>query len=431
MCGALSVSRCWKVVFLLTVIGSLAIRPGDLSAQEGLIPPLTVGPGVVTAGGTTGSQEGSGIVPVGCASCGGGLLAPPPLMDGGCGPGGCGGCGSGCCYPGRTGCDCCCDDCAGWGKFLCGLYKCICCPDPCYEPRWVPLANAGFFVDTARPATQIGLSGNFNYDIKLPDKAEWFWAMENGRGPHASGTSGAPGVGALAGLPGVPAGAGPGIPGESKVRLDRDFMFYTEGAVDRFSLFVALDYRNVEPETYPSASGFGDMYIGTKSVLVDCELTQITFQFKTYIPTGTVVKGLGDGHVSLEPSLVAAVKLTPDLYLQAQIAYWGAIGGTNFEGDVFHYHLSLNYLLWNCGHDIQLISTLECGGYEICAGQYTDPLTGKALRAVDVGDIFEAGAGLRLSICNKIDFGVGTMFAVGQNDMNGQEQIRGEFRWRF
>ncbi len=39
------------------------------------------------------------------------------------------------------------------GAFLSNLYQCLCCPDPCYQPRWEPAANASFFADYARPRT--------------------------------------------------------------------------------------------------------------------------------------------------------------------------------------------------------------------------------------------------------------------------------------
>ena len=55
-----------------------------------------------------------------------------------------------------------------------------------------------------------------------------------------------------------------------------------------------------------------------------------------------------------------ALKLSPRFYFQGQFAFWGPIGGSpDFQGPVIHYHTSLNYLLWNCGCDLQLVGTLE------------------------------------------------------------------------
>src|SRR5262249_54045801 len=153
-------------------------------------------------------------------------------------------------------------------------------------------------------------------------------------------------------------------------------------------------------------------------LLLDCDLIQLTFQFKTYLPTGNPVQGLGTGHVSLEPSLIWAVKMTPTTYFQGQLAYWCGIGGTaGFEGPVFPYHLSLNHLLCNCGHDIQLIGTCELNGYEIASGSFTDA-NGVIGRASDVGHIVSAGPGLRLSVCNCVDFGIGSAVALTQDRMS-------------
>jgi hypothetical protein len=332
---------------------------------------------------------------------------------------GCGCDGGGPCYPGRVGCDCCAEGKTCFGRFLSGVYNCICCPDPCYEPAWVPLANAAFFVDTVRPATQLRLRGDFADHYAFPDKAEYFWAQENKKGSRFPGASPA---GTLMG--------GAKAPGSPSLNYDEGFL-YMETAKDSFSFFTELSYRNVEPILYPGASGFGDLNLGTKSMLIDCELLQFTFQFKTFLPTGNFTKGLGTGHVSLEPSLLTSVKITPVTYFQAQTAFWFPLGGDqSFEGPVFHYHLSLNQLLCNCGKDIQLIGTVELSGYDLAGGAYTSPLTGLPLSAKTVSDIVNIGPGIRLSICNKIDIGAGGAFAVSRDHM-AQDLGRVEFRWRF
>ena len=40
------------------------------------------------------------------------------------------------------------------------------------------------------------------------------------------------------------------------------------------------------------------------------------------------------------------------------------------------------------------------------------------------------GPGVRLSVCNKIDFGLGSAFAVSRDRYAGQ-WLRTELRWRF
>lgn len=423
--------RGWRFV-LVVCAAAIATRPsrGQSDAPEALFPlsaattagyPTSSGASAVAnadfpATGAA-SAAGGGIVPVGCSSCGGGLLGPstPPAADGDGIP-----CAAGCgctqCYPGQIPCDCCGDSSNCFSRFFGGIYRCICCPDPCYLSSWRALANNAFFVDQVKPITQITLRGAFASNYQFPDKAEYFWAQENGKGPR---------------FPGVvpPGGRAPGEP-----NLDYNLgTLHMEGAVNRFSFFVNLNYLNVEPTLYPGAAGFGDMAIGTKSLLVDCEMLQFTFQFQTFIPTGNFLSGLGTGHVSLEPSLIAALKLTSTTYLQAETSYWFPIGGDQaFQGPVFNYQLALNQLLWRCGcaKDIQLIGSAELGGFEIAGGAYTAPITGLPLSAKDVGSIVNVGPGLRLVICNKIDFGAGSQFAITKDRMAAALGVF-EFRWRF
>src|SRR5262249_29627060 len=157
------------------------------SAPETLFPNSRVGAQVATANfPSTGdaAASSSGIVPVGCSSCGDGLLStpPPPSAVGDGIP-----CATGCacaqCYPGEVPCDCCCDPKSFIGRFWGGLYKCICCPDPCYLSNWRPLANSAFFVDQVKPITQIRIRGDFGQNYSFPDKAEYLWAAENIKGP--------------------------------------------------------------------------------------------------------------------------------------------------------------------------------------------------------------------------------------------------------
>src|SRR5262249_42476975 len=182
----------------------------------------------------------------------------------------------------------------------------------------------------------------------------------------------------------------------------------------------------------PGRSGFADMNVGTKSLLLDCELMQIAFQFRTFIPTGQPSKGVGTGHVSLEPSLLMALKLGPNTYFQGQAAYWIPISGDpDYAGDVFHYHLSLNQVLWRPLTGVQVIGTAELNGWSVLDGAFTLPSPAGAVQMDARGSILSAGPGLRVVICDKIDFGVGTAFAITSDNKWADQMYRTEFRWRF
>jgi hypothetical protein len=513
----------WVVGAVLVAASSVPVAP----AQSPPVPSPADSSSVVSDGGVV--QAGKmplsevGVVPAGCSSCGSG---PPPslgCLNGNCGEG---------CYPGRFNCCDTCDAKTCVGRFLLGFYDCICCPDPCYEPHWIDVADSAFFVESARPVTQMRLRYDSGWDLANPDRAEYFWARER-TNPNQLEPGG----------PCAKHGSGSGPSFIAKSVDYQDLSLYMEGGTQKFSVFVEIPYRDIDPTTadvsfmdmstgpppapvmtpatqlintpiapntplpqdvqlgpggatvtpppgsigstptdnrtfapgtvlkagttFPGtltigpgavllspgaaattrvfaqachASGFADMNIGTKSVLLDCELLLLTFQFKTYIPVGNVTQGLGTGHVSLEPSLLFNVKCSPSSYVQGQFAYWIPIGGDNlYQGNLYHFHLSYNHLLCKILQDVKLVGTLEFNQLSFFQGAFTstnallpNPSTG-ALSPVSVSastTMFSAGPGLRLFICDKIDLGVGSSFALTGERM-AEELIRAEFRWRF
>lgn len=330
---------------------------------------------------------------VGCSSCGGG---------------GCAGCGGSThCVPGRPNCDRYPAD-GVLGRFVGAIYDCVCCPDPCYIPQWTTLANAAFYVDGARPATMTRLRWDSGIGLILPDRAEYFWARADGKGLGPAPRT--------------------GFAGERRVNYN-DLVMITEAAVGGFSMISELSYRSLETQDTPGGAGFGDMAIGTKSLLCDCELFQIAYQFKTYLPTGQSRKGLGNGHVSLEPSVILGVQISEDCFFQGQVCQWIPLGGDpGYDGSVLHYHASFNGVLCRPVRDLSVIGTMEFNGYSFQSGSYTDPIYGQ--RPANGATYFSLGPGFRVAFCNKLDFGFGTAFAVTDPHF-AETQIRSEFRYRY
>jgi hypothetical protein len=349
------------------------------------------------------------VTPAGCASCGGGSPIPAILGSGGptsdcaCGDT-CGGCR---CKPGKPHGGCPVDGCPQTciGRFFHGIQECVCCPDPCYQPKWVTTANSAFFMDTVRPQTYTRFRWDANRNVTLPDRAEFLWA-------RIAATGGGKG------------------PPKVETRLDYDDLaLYQEVAAGNFAFFIETTYRSTDPEVNNNQANFGDINLGTKSLLIDCELLQLAFQFRTYIPTGNSHNGLGTGHTSLEPSLLASLKLNQDTYLQTQVAYWIPIGGDGtYEGATWHYHLSLNHLWYKWGA-WQLIGTSELNGWTFTDGALTVPPNIAGVQAS--GETYlSAGGGLRLVFCENMDLGFGAAFAL-TDDHFARELYRTEFRIRY
>jgi hypothetical protein len=345
----------------------------------------------------------------GCASCGAGLLGglkPPDLGDAvapGCG------CGEGkTCVPGRQPCYSCGPKETVAGRFLCGLYDCICCPDPCYEGRWIPLADSAFTVDGVRPVIQQRFRFESGQNVRFPDRSEFFWARADGKGKGPKPRT--------------------GLLGELRLRYN-DFKVYTEGGTGTASVITEMSYREMQPEVAAHAGGFTDMMVGTKTLLFDCELIQLAFEFKTFLPTGNFTKGLGVGHVSLEPSLLLGLKLTHSTYFQAQVSEWIPLGGDPAAaGSILHYHFSFNQVLCRLLPDVPLIGTLELNGWSFQDGLYTDPILG--LQKSSGTTYFMVGNGLRLFVCDKIDIGFGAFFATSEQHL-ARELYQVDFRVRF
>lgn len=378
------------------------------------------------------SQSGNGTVIVddqvvqasgGCASCGGGgggttgsygsyndFWKKRQCMS--CGEG-CAPCGH--CVPGRD--PCCPDDDSFWGHIWGGIYHCVCCPDPCYVPKWRAGANSAFFTDQVRPRTQTFLRWDHGIGGVFPDRGEYFIARSDGKGKGLTPRSPFLGI--------------------TKFNYDELYL-YSEAATDKVGAYVGMPYREVEPQDMSAnrGSGFGDLRIGVKTLWLDCELMQISFLMETVVPTGSPGEGAGTGHTAINPSLIFAVKLAPYTYWQSQLGESFAVGGDKlYEGSVFRFSSSINQVIpILCGLD--LVLTGEVFGVTFQGGHYTDPFlggvdsNGNALFLRQGNTYASAGPGARLVFCDKIDFGYAIAFSLSNNNL-ADLQSRFEFRWRF
>lgn len=181
--------------------------------------------------------------------------------------------------------------------------------------------SAAGYIDSAIPVTMFRLRFDAAYDDNRPDRAEFFY----------------PKCGCFGGK-----APGPPLP-ETSVDY-QDISAYLEAALgNRFSGFVEVPVRFLNPEVNRDFTGIGDMNAGFKWAFVACEQRFLTFQLRTYIPTGDAFRGLGTRHVSLEPALLAYQRLTDRLVLEGELRDWIPINGTDFAGNVIRYGVGLGY----------------------------------------------------------------------------------------
>jgi hypothetical protein len=335
----------------------------------------------------------------GCSSCGGaGGLE------------GCSSCGGGtACVPGRPSCE---RYPAGdtlLSRFAGAIYDGVCCPDPCYMPKWTTLGNAAFFSDPIRPATQTRLRADRGFHGTTPDRGEFFFSRADGKG--------------LGPMPRSP------FKGPTRVNY-AELSMYTEASVGgRFSVIFDMPYRTNDAVTSNVGAGIGNMTFGTKSLLADSELFQTSLQFLTIVPTGNPLKGTGPEHVALELSLLSGLQVSCDSYLQIQLSDRIPLGADpTYGGSVLHYHASYNHVCLRPVKDVQVIGTLEFSGYSFLHGSYSDPYYGTTQGFPYT--YASLGPGMRVSFCDKLDFGVGSQFSLTEYNL-ARRLFRAEIRFRY
>jgi hypothetical protein len=360
-----------------------------------------------------------------CATCGGfhSSLDGPALH-------GCLTCGGQNCVPGQKPCNPPANECnTVIGAFCQSLYECLCCPDPCYQPAWVPAANASFFADYARPRTVTRIRYDNLEDMTRPDRNQFF-------------------INQVA------------LPRSNAVRIPPSRIFarlqqvslYQEAAGERGSFFVEYPYRQINESWAPTQAGFGDVNFGSKALLFDCEMLQVTFQMRTYMPSGNFKNNLGTGQFVVDPSILTSLKLSSTTYFQGQFGNWIPVGGPSsvnlsrqgsgtgtssdkMAGGVFYWLMSLNQVLWYATPDSPLIATLEMDGWSFENGGYTRGiLPGQNYRRpADGGGVsyFNIGPGLRQSVCNRLDFGGAITWATNTTAHWAQPWFRFEVRFLF
>jgi hypothetical protein len=173
--------------------------------------------------------------------------------------------------------------------------------------------------------------------------------------------------------------------------------------------------------------------------MFDCEMLQLTFQMRTYMPSGNFVNNLGTGQFVVDPSILTSLKLSPTTYFQGQFGNWipvGGPGGNNkLAGGIFYWLMSLNQVLWYTTPDSPLIATLEMDGWSFENGGFTAAVlprgTGTFILEKGGGvTYFNIGPGLRQSVCNRLDFGGAITWATGTYHW-AQPWFRFEVRFLF
>lgn len=223
----------------------------------------------------------------------------------------------------------------------------------------VSSSNVGY-LDNAIVGTQFRLRVDAAYGADRPARAEYFYPKPgsfanpfNLPGLQAALEAVGEFDPAAPGPPGKPDPPPLGRPAETNIDYQDIRAYFEYAATNRFSGFVEVPVRFLNPEVNNNASGLADVEAGFKYALYADEERYVTFQLRTYVPTGDPFLGLGTNHVSLEPALLFYYQITDAVALEGDFRDWIPIAGTDFAGNIVRYGIGLSY---------DLFGEVACGG---------------------------------------------------------------------
>jgi len=294
-------------------------------------------------------------------------------------------------------------------------------------------SNIGY-IDSAIVADQVRVRYDSGYGINRPDRAEFFYAK--------CGCFRNPALQAALGPLFDPDAQGPIGTDTNPVETNIDYQdiwFNAEKTLsDNLSAFVEVPVRFLDPDINDNTAGLADVQAGFKLALYTDECNYITFQLRTYVPTGDADRGLGTHHVSLEPALLAFRQLGNHWYLEGEFRDWIPIDGSDFAGNVLRYGVGLSYDPYGsdcacddcggCCHGPRIVPVLETVGWTVLNGLEL-PGPGPSVDASGTS-IVNLKAGLRLHLDGQQQIYAGYGRAV-TGDIWYQDIFRVEYRMIF
>ena len=278
------------------------------------------------------------------------------------------------------------------------------------------VAVAPMEIEISQPLNGLRMRIDSFKGFSPPDRAEYLWARPQSQG-----------------------GRGPELPPVEVESVDyQDLRFLFEFGGEKFSVGTEVPIRIMDPVTNDNTAGMGDMSLATKLVLCDGVRWQFSQLFRTYFNTGAPSKGLGNGHISLEPGLLGRFRINDRTYLHGEIDYWFAIAGhPEHAGQVLRWGLGISHV-WRDSDSLALIPTFEVLWLSALDGKQSVPFEpGQESRLADVDGHVGTWAlpGLRTVIDTGGDLGILEFGLIGGLDLGSSgwhnNMLRFEVRRQF
>jgi hypothetical protein len=196
-------------------------------------------------------------------------------------------------------------------------------------------------------------------------------------------------------------------------------------------VFVEGGERFLNPTLNLNTAGFGDMVAGFKWAFLYDPNRVVTFQLKSYIPTGDADRGLGTDHYSVEPGFLLWERLVDEWVMSGEFRYWIPVDGTDFAGSILIYGLGLSYGLPK-PNEFWLTPVVEVVGWTVLDGKESQspPFTPPIIEDAAGDTIVNLKLGGRVGFGNRSDFYVGWGRALTGNVWY-KDIVRLEYRLFF
>ncbi len=303
------------------------------------------------------------------------------------------------------------------------------------------------YVENAFIGSQVRLRFDAGFGINTPDRAEFFYGKCGCYRPNVDPDAPGP-VGIL------PPNADPAVTPLIENDLDyQELQMYAEFAPHpRFSLFADVPVRSLSPTVIPEATGIGDIRAGVRLGLVASDKRALTFQFRSFFPSGESEKGLGTGHASVEFSLLYDGRIGERVSIGAEIGTWYAVDGSSASpeepvvgggrGKPGDGHWTDGVLRWGAGAGVDLVArpgfaftpVVEVVGWRLLGGFESLTPDGTpahlSVPSVDGMDIVNLKLGGRFTFHGRHSVYVGYGFPLTDADWY-DDIVRVEYRFAF
>jgi hypothetical protein len=294
------------------------------------------------------------------------------------------------------------------------------------------------YIDDAIIGSQIRIRFDAAFNDPFPDRSEFFYGkcacyQQLAKADPAAYDPNAP-------------GPGPGVP--TNLNFQQLYLFGEYAPKSRFSVFFELPFRWIQPQGFVNTGftpfgnqgGVSDVNMGVKLGLIDSERSALTFQFKSYLPSGNASDGLGTNHSSIEPALLLYHSFSSRWELEGQLGDWHPIdgsrgvptvGSSSFAGDVFFYGIGPSAEVYH-NSSVAIAPIIELVGWHVLGGfqtQVPGPVAGVAAQASGT-NIVNMKFGVRTTIHNHNSVYVGYGRALTDADWY-RDIVRVEYRYAF